>query len=91
MPVQAGLCQTCSETTLLVFPRGGSFECQEAIQEQNDKVPNNCGVIILIVFRKSRYECLSRYLTYHFQDILKGCQLGTNRFGLSILFGEVIL
>ena len=24
MTVQAGLCQTCSETTLLVFPRGGS-------------------------------------------------------------------
>ena len=24
MLVQAGLCQTCSETTLLVFPRGGS-------------------------------------------------------------------
>ena len=23
--VQADLCQTCSETTLLVFPRGGSF------------------------------------------------------------------
>ena len=23
--VQAGLCQTCSDTTLLVFPRGGSF------------------------------------------------------------------
>ena len=23
--VQAGLCQTCSETTLLVFPRGGSM------------------------------------------------------------------
>ena len=23
--VQAGLCQTYSETTLLVFPRGGSF------------------------------------------------------------------
>ena len=22
--VQAGLCQTCSETTLLIFPRGGS-------------------------------------------------------------------
>ena len=35
MTVQAGLCQTCSETTLLVFPRGGSYilfrdvnECQ---------------------------------------------------------------
>ena len=24
--VQAGLCRTCSETTLLVSPRGGSFE-----------------------------------------------------------------
>ena len=24
MRVQAGLCRTCSETTLLVFPRGGS-------------------------------------------------------------------
>ena len=23
--VQAGLCQTCSETTLLVFPQGGSY------------------------------------------------------------------
>ena len=25
MTAQAGLCQTCSETTLLVFPRGGSY------------------------------------------------------------------
>ena len=25
--VQAGLCWTCSETTLLVFPRGGSILC----------------------------------------------------------------
>ena len=25
--VQTGLCWTCSETTLLVFPRGGSFVC----------------------------------------------------------------
>ena len=24
--MQAGLCQTCSKTTLLVFPRGGSNE-----------------------------------------------------------------
>ena len=27
--VQAGLCQTCSETTLLVFPRGGSITVVE--------------------------------------------------------------
>ena len=26
--VQVGLCRTCSETTLLVFPRGGSFICK---------------------------------------------------------------
>ena len=25
MTVQVGLCRTCSETTLLVFPRGGSY------------------------------------------------------------------
>ena len=25
MLVQAGLCRTCSGTTLLVFPRGGSY------------------------------------------------------------------
>ena len=25
--VQPDLCQTCSETTLLVFPRGGSYVC----------------------------------------------------------------
>ena len=25
MPVQAGLCRTCSKTTLLVIPRGGSY------------------------------------------------------------------
>ena len=26
MTVQPGLCQNCSETTLLVFPRGGSYD-----------------------------------------------------------------
>ena len=28
MLVQAGLCRTCPETTLLVFPRDGSFTCK---------------------------------------------------------------
>ena len=28
--VQAGLCQTCSETTLLVFPRGGSLSSPQS-------------------------------------------------------------
>ena len=31
MPVQAGLCQTCSETTLLGFPRGGSNETSDIV------------------------------------------------------------
>ena len=26
--VQAGLCRACSETTLLVFPRGSSYDCE---------------------------------------------------------------
>ena len=30
MLVQPDLCQTCSETTLLVFPRGGSFTVSDA-------------------------------------------------------------
>ena len=30
MTVQAALCQTCSETTLLVFPRGGSNHAKES-------------------------------------------------------------
>ena len=29
--VQAGLCRTCSDTTLLVFPPGGSFVLKEFI------------------------------------------------------------
>ena len=29
--VQASLCRTCSETTLLVFPRGGSFMISEML------------------------------------------------------------
>ena len=32
--VQAGLCRTCSETTLLVFPRGGSFILNTCIVRQ---------------------------------------------------------
>ena len=31
--VQAGLCQTCSETTLLVFPQSGSYD-----KMQNDQL-----------------------------------------------------
>ena len=34
MTVQAGLCWTCSETTLFVFPRGGLFFCQ--VEEPDD-------------------------------------------------------
>ena len=29
--VQADLCRTCSETTLLVFPRGGSFSNEKLL------------------------------------------------------------
>ena len=33
--VQAGLCRTCSETTLLVFPRGGSHVFRKAVKCRN--------------------------------------------------------
>ena len=29
VPVQAGLCLTCSETTLLVFPQSGSYDAEK--------------------------------------------------------------
>ena len=31
--VQAGLCRTCSETTLLVFPRDGSFNDAQSLSK----------------------------------------------------------
>ena len=38
--VQTGLCRSCSETTLLVFPRGGSFVVvmSEAVQYQCTRI-----------------------------------------------------
>ena len=38
MTVQAGLCRTCSETTLLVFPRGGSYFCDTSHKFQDSGV-----------------------------------------------------
>ena len=35
MLVQVGMCRTCSETTLLVFPRGGSFELDLEAKTRN--------------------------------------------------------
>ena len=37
--VQASLCRTCSETTLLVFPRGGSFAMEMGIRTLSHKLP----------------------------------------------------
>ena len=38
LTVQAGLCRTWSETTLLVFPRGGSFGCIKGLHGGLDLV-----------------------------------------------------
>ena len=35
--VQAGLCRTCSETTLLVFPRGGSIMSNRKLHLSNPR------------------------------------------------------
>ena len=41
--VQPGLCRTCSETTLLVFPRGGSNICCRYRSCFHTIVPEDCG------------------------------------------------
>ena len=35
--VQVGLCRTCSETTLLVFPRGGSYKKYKCVIADPDE------------------------------------------------------
>ena len=54
MLVQLGLCQICSETTLLVFPRGGSgyYNNMFIYSEETKKlltiiIPSVCGVALL--------------------------------------------
>ena len=56
--VQAGLCRTCSETTLLVFPRDGSFDeqidfllkfCYNAAIHDSSKFTSYGTVFILLV------------------------------------------
>ena len=43
MLVQAGLCQTCSETTLLVFPQGGSNQIFTIMLKKKHKKTNKQG------------------------------------------------
>ena len=50
MLVQAGLCRTCSETTLLVFPRGGSNLTRLAALLENLPVENGDIVSFDVVF-----------------------------------------
>ena len=45
--VQAGLCRTCSETTLLVFPRGGSND--NPVMTCVEKAKNVHAIIIIIM------------------------------------------
>ena len=52
MTVQAGLCRTWSETTLLVFPRGGSFIFRS----------NCCIIPSKIIINEHENSC---YLKYH--------------------------
>ena len=54
--VQAGLCQTWSETTLLVFPRGDSNLCI-----MNGRV---CTLVHFQSRRKSLYNCMGVFAQY---------------------------
>ena len=44
MLVQAGLCRTCSETTLLVFPRGGSFNGENLRSFVSETIPSGLSI-----------------------------------------------
>ena len=64
MLVQVGLCQTCSETTLLVFPRGGSFYSR-VVKRQMRLLGNLCKkqsqyfpAIAMLFFQKHISYCI---------------------------------
>ena len=78
MLVEAGLCQTCSETTLLVFPRGGSmvapvFEWLQALisslhnekHDINNYRPISVLPIITGIFERHISTCLIDFLDKH--------------------------
>ena len=66
MLVQAGLCLTCSEITLLVFPRGGSFtfigyyHLLEYIQEEHKmiSVVHTISIALAVSIIKSGRKCI---------------------------------
>ena len=72
--VQLGLCQTWSETTLLVFPRGGSYICSQcckcSLQTKNIlhfKLLSGClfGMDQFEFYFKDRFYC-NKFLNFQF-------------------------
>ena len=79
MTVQPDLCQTCSETTLLVFPRDGSNDCSFS------------GFITLSTFFPSCQD-LAVGLTTRFNTNKQGCKSTKKRdLGLKFLGGNEIV
>ena len=66
----AGLCRTCSETTLLVFPRGGSFFLLEMGQRNRGscQFPN-------FLIQQERWRDLSGLYSLDIEDGLKVIRL----------------
>ena len=71
MTVQAGLCQTCLETTLLVFPRGGSFVLVSILQTTQQKIfldslsscgTANCQEVFLDCMQEGRVDTVEASL-----------------------------
>ena len=84
--VQAGLCQTCSETTLLIFPRGGScFVFLQGVQLIQMKVAppaeksgNESPIMSFILLE--RYNAIKLVQTVHgslanLSKVIRGTQL----------------
>ena len=58
--VQVGLCRTCSETTLLVFPRGGSNVAMDSCKK--------CFILVLYSDLGARFILLVMNLLYFYFD-----------------------
>ena len=89
MLVQAALCRTCSETTLLVFPRGGSFVYSVCLSVVIAMFAVVYAGLVVVLF----WKCVSSFLSYSVKFVSgvssfsPGMRVGVlNKFTTSLTF-----
>ena len=77
MTVQPDLCRTCSETTLLVFSRDGSYHCEKmpVLQYQNGLFMRLCYAFVrqCITLMRRLYAFLGDYMSEHGYFFVNTC------------------